>query len=126
MAKKDNFFSGRIRSFGDAFRGIWAVLKTQPNFRIQLAAAVAAVSLSVWLQISPLEWVAIVFCCSLVLGAETFNTVIEILCDKIEPEFDESIGKAKDMAAAAVLIFSIGALIIGGIIFIPKIMEYLR
>ena len=85
-------------------------------------AAIIAIALAYWLHISSFEWIAIIFACTLVLGAETINTIIEILCDKIEPAYDASIGKAKDMAAAAALIFSIGALIIGGIIFIPKLV----
>lgn len=125
MAQKDNFIRGRIRSFGHAFRGIRTVLNTQQNFKIQLLAAIVAIALAFWLRISPLEWIAVIFACSLVLGAEAINTSLEILCNKVEPAYDESIRKIKDMTAAAVLIFSIGALIVGGIIFIPKLLPLL-
>ena len=120
--KGNNYFKSRFISFRNAFIGLFFTLKSQANFKIQLFAGGLAIILGVILKISPLEWCLIILSVGLVLGMETLNTSIEILCNKIEEEYNESIKKIKDIAAAAVLIFSISALIIGGIIFIPKIL----
>jgi diacylglycerol kinase len=61
-------------------------------------------------------------CIALVLALEAVNSAIEYLADKISPEQDPLIGKAKDIAAGAVLIAAIGAAIIGSLIFIPKLI----
>jgi diacylglycerol kinase (ATP) len=61
------------------------------------------------------------FCYGLSWSAEAFNSAIEKLCDKVEPEKDPIIGKVKDMAAAGVLFLAIAAAIVGCIIFLPKI-----
>ena len=55
--------------------------------------------------------------------AESFNSAIEALADKISPDKDPLIGKAKDLAAGAVLLFVIVAVAAGLIIFIPKIIS---
>ena len=120
--EKGNYFKSRFRSFSNAFIGLFFTLKSQVNFKIQLTAGALAIILGVILKISLIEWCLIIFSVGLVLGMEVLNTSVEILCDKIEEEYNESIKKVKDTAAAAVLIFSISALIIGGIIFIPKIL----
>ena len=68
---------------------------------------------------------AILFAIGSVLAAEAINTAIEKLADFVSPAHQVLIGKAKDLAAAAaVLILSICAFIIGGIIFIPKIIHF--
>lgn len=68
-----------------------------------------------------MEWIMIVFAIGFVFAAEAFNTAIEIWVDKLQPDFDPKAGRAKDLAAAAVLIAAISAATVGLIIFIPKI-----
>ncbi len=126
--KKPNGTSGhsfkkQIQSFGHAFKGMAYVIRTQRNMRIHLVAAVAVVVAAFWFSISSLEWLAIILCIGLVLAAESFNTAIELLVDKISPDYDKQAGRIKDIAAAAVLFCAIASLLIAALIFIPKIIS---
>jgi diacylglycerol kinase len=109
------------QSFGFAFRGIARVLKEQ-NFRIQLLAALISILLGFILKISCAEWVCITLCIGFVLCLEMVNTAIESTIDLLHPDWNEKAGTIKDISAGAVLIASITSAIVGGIIFIPKIM----
>jgi diacylglycerol kinase len=111
-----------IRGFGYAFNGIWHAAATQLNFRVHLVAALVAGYAGYALHISKDEWLWIVLCIALVLVAELFNTAIEFLTDLVSPDYNKKAGLVKDMSAGAVLITAIGALIIGLIILVPKLL----
>lgn len=112
-----------IKSFTNAFHGIAFLFKSQLNARIELIIAFIVIVFGFVFKISPTEWILIVLCIALVLAFEGINTAIEIFADKLHPGFDENIGKAKDVAAGAVLIASIFAAVIGFIIFVPRLWE---
>lgn len=114
-------FASRIRSFGYAFSGLGFAFRTQHNFRIQLLAAIACVTLGALLRISMDDWRWIVLAIVMVLTAELLNTAIEHLCDVVQPERHASVKAAKDVAAGAVLVTSIGAAVIGAIVFWPHV-----
>lgn len=114
----------RARSFKYAFKGI-ATLFTQPNACIHLSVAVIVILCGCWLGLSATEWCIVALCIGGVLMAEAFNTAIEALCDKVSPEYDPLIGKAKDVAAGAVLLLVIGVVAAGLIIFLPKFIALL-
>lgn len=111
----------RLQSFRYAFRGAADLFASQPNARIHLAAAAAAIGAGFWLKISPSEWLAVLVCIALVFSLEAANTAIEYLTDLVSPDFHPLAGKAKDAAAAAVLLAAIGAATVGAVIFLPKI-----
>ncbi|MEM1123021.1 MAG: diacylglycerol kinase family protein [Bacteroidota bacterium] len=119
------FLKERIASFGYAFEGIFEVIKSQPNFKIHFLAAIAAIGLGGYFNISTLEWCLIVGCISLVFGAETFNTAIEHLTNLVSPDYHILAKKTKDAAAGAVLFIAIGSAIIGLLIFLPKVVALL-
>ncbi len=81
-----------------------------------------AVALGLWLDISAMEWVAVVVLIGLVLAMEAVNSAVEALCDKVSPQHDPLIEKSKDLAAAAVLLVAIAAFVCGLLIFLPKIL----
>jgi len=112
-----------IRSFSDALHGIAFLFKSQVNARIELIIAFIVIVFGFLFNISPAEWMLILLCIALVLALEGINTALEIFADKLHPGFDKDIGKAKDVAAGAVLIASILAAIIGFIIFAPRILD---
>jgi diacylglycerol kinase (ATP) len=112
------FFKG----FTYAYNGIRLSFKAGGNFIFHLFAAIVVILMGMYFKISNLEWVAITFCITLVLAAETFNTCIEKLTDIISPERNKNAGEVKDLAAGAVLIAAIGAAITGLIIFIPYLL----
>lgn len=110
-----------IKSFGYAFSGVAHGFRSQFNFRFHLAALLL-VSLAGWyFQLSAGEWLWIVVAATMVLMAELFNTALEVLVDLVSPEIHPKAKIIKDVAAGAVLIASIGAVIIGLIIFIPRL-----
>lgn len=111
-----------IRGFGYAFKGVSYAVKTQLNFRVHLVCAVIVVGLGYFLRISTAEWLWIILAIGLVLVAEAFNTALELLVDFVSPEYNEKAGHIKDMCAAAVLITAATSLVIGIIIFLPKVV----
>ena len=115
------FLRGRILSFKWAIKGVFNLFSTHPNAQIHLLAAITVIPLSFFLQISKTEGCIVTLCIALVLSMEALNSAIEYLADKVSAEEDELIGKAKDIAAAAVLISALAAAVVGGMIFIPKI-----
>ena len=121
---RDNGFSwrARARSFKYAFQGIATLLRDEHNARIHLAATALAVILGALLGISPTEWCIVIILIGAVFALEAVNTAIEAVCDKVSPDFQPLIKKAKDTAAAAVLFMAFAAVIIGAIIFIPKML----
>jgi len=109
--------------FAVAFKGIATVIKEESSFRYQLLIFVLVVALGFILDIAPKEWISIIFCTTLVLSLEIMNTSIENIVDLVSTDYNALAGKIKDIAAGAVLLASIGSIIVGIIIFYPKIME---
>ncbi len=105
---------------GFALAGIRTFFKEEHNAYVHLVAAIVAIGLGFYFGIDRTEWVLIILCIGLVFAAEVFNTSIEALANHVEPNWDKGIEKVKDLAAAAVLIVSIMALLVGLIIFLPK------
>ena len=116
------YLSSRLRSFGHAFRGLKVLLQTQPNARIHAVATVLVVAAGALLRISSMEWVLIVLAIAGVWTAEALNTAIEFLVDLVSPDPHPLAGKAKDVAAGAVLIAAIGSAVIGGFVFGPYVL----
>jgi len=123
--KKRFSLIARARSFKYAFRGLQIIFKTQHNFWIQITAAIVVVVLGTLLHIAPVEWCVIILAMAAVLVTEAINTAFEIDIDLTSPEYHPYAKDTKDVAAGAVLISVIGAALIGGIIFIPKIFVLL-
>jgi len=111
-----------IRSFKYAGMGIYGLFRHENNARIHLIACILVVIAGVIFHISATEWCFIVIQIGLVCAAEAINTAIEKLADVVSPDYHIAIKDVKDVAAAAVLILAISAVIVGGIIFIPKII----
>lgn len=111
-----------MKKFIDAFRGIGFVLQGG-GFSFHVFAAIVSIVLGFCFNISTIEWCFILFSIGSVIAAEIFNSSIEQICNFIEPNQNNKIGKIKDMGAGAVLVLAIMSFIVGAIIFIPKIME---
>ena len=117
------YLNARLRSFGHAFRGLALLLRTQHNARIHALATVLVLAAGAFLGLSRFEWVLIVLVIGGVWVAEAFNTAIEFLVDLASPEIHPLAGKAKDVAAGAVLITAIASVIVGVLIFGPHILR---
>jgi len=102
--------------------GLRILIREEHNARIHLFVSVCVVIAGVVLNISAMEWVAVVFAIGLVFSLEAMNSSIENLADFVSAEKHNWIKKIKDLAAAGVLIGAIAAVVIGLIVFIPKIL----
>lgn len=113
----------RARSFGYAWQGIRALVRGEHNMWLHMTAAALAVAAGILLKISAGEWAAVIICIGAVMLGEAMNSAIEAVCDMVSPGPHPLIKKAKDMAAGGVLIMALAALVVGGIIFLPKIID---
>jgi len=111
--------AARLKSFADASVGLVAILRSQPNAWIHLAATAVVVFLGMRYRLGPVEWACLVLAIAGVWTAEAFNTALEFLTDLVSPKRHPLAGKAKDAAAAAVLLMSGGSLTVGLLIFLP-------
>lgn len=120
-AHRDPFLVHQVKSFGYAIEGIFFSFKKGTHFKIHVVATLVVTILGFVYSISAFEWLAIILISSAVIAAETINTAIEETCDVLHPEHHPGARLAKHCAAGGVLILSFAAIIIGLIIFIPKI-----
>ena len=110
------------RAFRNAWAGLCAAVRTQRNMRIHLLAAAAAVGAGFILGLNEVEWSILAISCALVLAFEAMNTALESAVDLVSPQFHPLAKRAKDCAAGAVLVASLSSLVVGGILFIPKLL----
>lgn len=115
----------RLRSFVYAGRGIGVMLESQSNARVHGVATLAVVALGLALQLSRADWLFLVLAVVSVWASEALNTALEFLCDVASPDFHPLVGKAKDVAAGAVLICALGAAIVGFLVFGPPLLALL-
>ena len=115
-------FTGRVRSFKYAARGIVLILKSQHNAWIHAVATVVVLITACVLDISRADWCLIILACAAVWTAEALNTAFEFLADATTKEFDPVIGQAKDVAAGAVLITAIASAAVGILVFGPYLL----
>ena len=108
-----------IRSFRPALLGLKSAFVSENNIRFHLLAVILVVAAGVYFHLPSGAWLWIVAAIGTVLTVEYMNTAIEKLTDMVAPEFDERAGNVKDIAAAAVLIATLMAIVIGVIIFLP-------
>ncbi len=111
-----------LDAFRHAYAGLAQAWKTEPNFRLEALIGLAALLLALWLGVSP---VPVLLAIGLVLGLELVNTAVEALVDLASPELHPLAKTAKDAAAAAVLLASLAALLLGLFLFLPPLWERL-
>jgi diacylglycerol kinase len=113
----------RIKSFDFAFNGLKILLREEHNARIHVVGLLCALLAGLIFKIALLEWLAIILVSGLVFTTEIINSSLEKIADFVSPERHSSIKKIKDLSAAGVLVSAFTALIIGLIIFLPKILK---
>ena len=118
----DSWLRQRQRSFGYAWRGVLVLLREQPHARLHLLATALAVGLGLWLDLDRADWQSLLLTIALVWLAEGLNSALEYLGDAAVPEHHPLVGKAKDVAAGAVLICSLFALAMAALIFPPYLV----
>jgi diacylglycerol kinase len=122
--KSDKFsIKSRISSFRFALNGLRSLLKYEHNSRIQTIAGMIAIILGIIFRLNLSEWSLLIIVIGIVFITELINSSLESLADRIDPELNELIRKAKDYSAAAVLVSAVIAIIAGCLIFIPKLLD---
>jgi diacylglycerol kinase len=122
MKSKKFTLKSRLGSFRFALNGIRLLLKNEHNSRIHLGAAIVVTGLGIAVKLDHYEWSLLIIAIGIVFIAELLNSSVESLADRIDPEWNELIMRAKDYSAAAVLISAIVAIAVGGLIFIPRLL----
>ena len=121
--KKDNsFFAGRIKSVRYTIIGAHKLITTEHSVMVQSSIAVLLIFAGFYYDISREEWMMQILSTGLVLAIEGMNTAVEKICDFIHPEYHEKIGFIKDIAGGAVLFAAIASIVIGLLIYVPKLM----
>ena len=124
--KREPFsWKARVNSFVYAFRGVRRLFRAEHNAWIHLGFAIGICAAGWWFRIDRLEWALVVFAIGSVLAAEAVNSALETLADAVKPERHPLVGRAKDLAAAAVLLAAIGAAVVGVLIFGPRLWTLL-
>ncbi|MFV0469819.1 MAG: diacylglycerol kinase family protein [Dysgonomonas sp.] len=122
MATEKFSIKKRLQSFVYAFAGLKTLFKEEHNARIHVVVAVVVIVLGLLFHISAMEWLAVLLCIALVFSLELINSAIENLADYTSPDKNDFIRRAKDMAAAAVLVSAMVSVVVGIIIFLPRII----
>jgi diacylglycerol kinase len=112
----------RKQSIINAFAGFKVIWVSEINFRIHIIISLLVLCAGFIFKLNTIEWVGILLCIGLVLGAEIFNTAIEHLCDLTSKEIKPEIKAIKDISAFGVLFLAMISSIVGIIIFLPKII----
>ena len=112
------------KSFVFAFSGLKTAIKKEPNFRIHIIFAVVTILAAYFFGFSLLEWLILALTIFLVMVFELLNTTLEAVVDLVSPEVKSQAKVAKDVSAAAVLLTAIFAIIVGLILFLPRLIYY--
>lgn len=119
--KNPTFFN----AMKNAIRGCSLAIKNERNIKIQIVAAIIATIMGFMFRISSVEWLVLVLTIFFVIVTECLNTAIEKTVDMITNKYSESAKNVKDISAGAVLFSAIASVIVGLIIFLPKILIYI-
>lgn len=109
------------KSFYYAFEGLNKAIKDEPNLRIHFIFGIAAILTGLLLKLSTSEFAILLLTIGLVITLELINTMLEALVDLVSPEIKPAAKIAKDVSAAAVLVSALFSLLVGGLLFLPKI-----
>ena len=128
MEKIEEFKKKRKKlrnSFKYAFEGVHRELKEEQNLKIHILIMILVIIAGFILKLSPMEWIICIILFGFVIALELINTAIELTVDLAMPEIHPKAKAAKDIAAAAVLVSATCSVIIGVIIYLPKIINLL-
>lgn len=126
MIEKKKHSNAMLRKFSYALRGLFVSLKEEKSLVIHAIVALVTVVIGLVLQINVISWAILILTIGLVISSELMNTAIENIVDMVSFKFNFNAKKIKDIAAAATLVLAIIAVVIGLLIFIPRIVEFAK
>ena len=122
MSEKRKNKGALWRKFGYAFRGLSTSLKEETSLVIHFIVAIIVIVLGIVLKINTTEWAIIILVIGIIIGTELLNTAIENVVDMVSFKYNFNAKKIKDISAAATLVLTLSAVIVGLLIFIPHII----
>jgi diacylglycerol kinase len=130
MSSRSDEFLRRPRTwyekFRDAFLGVRSGIRGQNSFRVHIFMAIAVIIAATVIRMNMWQWCLLLLCIAGVLTAEMFNSALEHFAKAVEKDHNPQIGEALDTASAAVLFASLGAALVGSIIFLDRLWELLH
>jgi diacylglycerol kinase len=114
-----------LKSVQDAIRGLSILIRSQQNVRIHLLVAALVFVAAWWFSVSAVEWLVLIVLVGGIVALEAVNTIFEQFIDALSPRFAHITRDLKDMMAGAVLIGAITAVVIGLLIFPPRVLHFL-
>lgn len=112
-----------LKSYSYAIKGLFKTFHEEQNLKIQTFASLVVLILGFYFSISRIEWAILTLVVCLVLTAEVINSAVERITDVLKPRINTYVKEIKDIMAAAVLLSSIAAIIVGVIIFWPYVYK---
>ena len=126
LLKKQLNMKKFLKSVTFAVEGVKQFFSCDRNGKIQIIIGITAIALGFTVSLPSFQWLLVLFCIGLVISLEMINSAIEKYCDLVTTDFHPGIKTIKDVAAGAVLVASIMSLIVGLLIFIPALVEFLN
>lgn len=120
--KSRNFYA----SLRNAASGVVYALASQRNMKIHLLASLMVIAAGLFFGLNRIEWTLIILTITVVWAAEILNTSLEELVDIISPQYDIRAGRVKNLSAGAVLVAALGAVLVGIMVFGPRILNWLE
>jgi len=115
-----------LKSFYHAGRGLWFTIRQEKNVQIHLLVALIVILLAFLLKVSILEFAILVTVILFVFVAELLNTIVELIIDYINPHFNQRARLIKDLSAGIVLLVTLGAILIGFLVFYPHLLVFFK
>ena len=115
-----------IRKFRDAFRGIKEGIHGQSSFFVHFFMSAAVVAAAAVIRVNLVEWCILLLCITVVLTAEMFNSALESMAKAVTGETDPHLGNSLDIGSAAVLTASLGASLVGSLLFVNHVGKMLQ
>ena len=114
-----------IAKFRYAFRGLGLGISEQNSFLVHVPIAAAVLIAATCFRVSQVEWCILTLCIVMVCSAEMFNSALEHMAKAVSRERRDELRDALDTAAAAVLVAALGSVVVGAIIFAPRLLPLL-
>lgn len=119
----NTYLGRRVKGGGYAIKGAWLLLKTEASIQVQTVIGLIMTIAGFYFEITATEWILQILAIGLVVGLEALNTAIEEIADFVHPDMHTKIGRIKDFAAGGVFFAAVAAIMVGGIIYWPYLME---
>lgn len=117
-------FKRLLKSFQYAWKGVGIVFRSEQNFRIQLVVGAFVLIAAFFLSLPLWRIIVLLMVITFVLALELINSILERMVDAFHPRIHQTVAEMKDIMAATVLLVSLGAVVIGVILFYPYVITF--